>query len=246
MDGHINEVSGLKSSPFGSSSRFQRVESHQDECKMKEQYVFVSAACEHQTFRCIVLSDDEHLTIPCTIPKLSKGKFHVAPGQILRVDTQDLEKQGGTADILEIISDTKELRHLRKCGLIPAEDAMPQLNSAKPAHAVAAACVSSAQRRVGTHAHDKRVAQDDDVARRNEASSGASENPENSSEAGAEIQEEDVPDVDEDDDEKLHRLTKSEKRKIRDEAKRVELEKKKKAPNLEKDDDEKEMDLDDL
>ena len=211
---------------------------------MKEEFVLVAAACEHQTFRCIVLSDEKRPTIICTLPKRSKSKFHVAVGQILRVDTEDLKKDGGTADILEEISDPKELRQLRKCGLIPAEDAMPQLSSNKPAHALAAASVSTAQRRVGSHAHDRCVPGDDDVAQRNTTSDQPQqqkkdEKPCNNEEEGEEA-------GGEEEGEERVRLTKSEKRKIREEMKRQVEEKKKMAPNLEANDDDADMDLDDL
>jgi hypothetical protein len=200
---------------------------------MKEEYVLVIAACENQNFRCVVLSDTSHPVIVCSLPKLLKGKFRVAVGELYRVDAQDLHKEGGTADILEHITDAKEIKQLRKAGLIPAEGDMPAKaqQTAKPAYVAAAEMVRSG--------HHKNVSNDEDVVRRNAEEPQEDREDPGTGEAGCEREEDESEDV-------HRRLKKSEKKKIREDLKKAELERKKQAPNLEAQDDDAECDIDDL
>ncbi len=210
---------------------------------MKEAYVLVAAACENQNFRCIVLSDDDRPVILCSLPRLSKGKFRVTVNEIYRVDITDLNKAGGTADILEHITEAKELKQLRKAGLVPAEDDMPLLSASKPSHVKAAEQVRDAQSSTSNALRgEKRGSSDADVARRNAESEAKSDDDAGEVENPNGTEQEDM-EVEED---PHRRLKKSEKKKIREDLKRQEQERKLMAPNLEQVEGDPSCNLEDL
>jgi hypothetical protein len=93
-------------------------------------YVVVIQCLPGAQFKCKIIS---RAGFPKCIAELSshqKLKIAVKVADILRVDTTDYDRSDqGTAEILEVIHDAKEIKRLRKDGVIPTEDEMPEIQT---------------------------------------------------------------------------------------------------------------------
>ena len=60
--------------------------------------------------------------VKASLSKKLKSKFEVTAGTIVHLDTSDMTSGEGYCDILDVVDDHKELKRLRKDGLIPSEE----------------------------------------------------------------------------------------------------------------------------
>ncbi|CUE58831.1 Hypothetical protein, putative [Bodo saltans] len=95
-----------------------------------EVYAVVTQCLPGAQFKCKLISRPGFPTCICELSSHQKLKIAVRVRDILHVDTTDYDRSDqGTAEILEVIHDAKDLKRLRKDGAIPAEDQMPEIQT---------------------------------------------------------------------------------------------------------------------
>lgn len=124
----------------------------------KEEYAIVVQLMPKSQFKCKLLNRPKYPTCIAELSSHQKIRVAVAVGDILQVDPTDYDRDDkGTAEIIEVVHDAKELKRLRKDGSLPKEEDMPQI--ATKAH-------HTTKREKALH-EDRKTANDEDVEERN-------------------------------------------------------------------------------